>query len=242
MDALAIFSILLALRAKNWLNSLIMVLAAGIVSFLSSSRWIMLNFLIVASQIIWVSSNRLINTIRYFVLGIFILVVIGGIAKFGGVDIERFVEDRLLSDSALTRVLAVEVFTEVFPDRPLLGTGGVDTPEMELLLRDRSSQIHVGYLKLFYYYGLIGGSLYLAFLASLLIRTLKMAQQSIFWGGFYAILVFAVANLTLVKLDLFHYGILLSLIYAKHFFEKESSLVMHSGNELASFTNQRRPI
>ena len=99
---------------------------------------------------------------------------------------------------------------------------------MERLIRGRTSQIHVGYLKLFYYYGLVGGLLYLAFLASLMNRMWKIARQSNYWGGFFAILAFVVANLTLVELDLFYHGLLLALIFSNHFYHNRSKNLSYS--------------
>lgn len=100
------------------------------------------------------------------------------------------------------------------------------------LLAGQSSQIHVGYLKLFYYYGLVGGILYLAFLSSLLVRLWKRAKNSGYWGGFFAVLALSIANLTLFELSLFYYGLLLAIIFANHFHLQESnrSLDQELGN------------
>ncbi|MEX0287525.1 MAG: O-antigen ligase family protein, partial [Flavobacteriaceae bacterium] len=209
MDAIAIFSLLIALKSKTWLRSAALIAAAALISFLSSSRWIMLNFLVVASQIVWTAKNKVSSLIKYGLFGIAIILLMIPLLKFSGIDIERFTQDRLLSNSANTRIYAFEVFGKVFPDQPILGTGGVDTPKMERLIQGRTSQIHVGYLKLFYYYGLLGGILYLSFLVSMLVRLWKIGQRTGYWGGFYAILAFAIANLTLVELDMFYHGIIL---------------------------------
>ncbi len=125
-----------------------------------------------------------------------------------------------MSNSAETRILAFEVFSKVYPENPVIGTGGVNTTKMIQIIGGRSSQIHVGYLSLFYYFGLIGGLLYLAFMGSLLMRLWKRAKKSRYWGGFFALLAFAIANLTLVKLDLFFHGLLLALIFSNHFYNE----------------------
>ena len=66
--------------------------------------------------------------------------------------------------SAGTRILAVYMFLEFFPENPIFGTGGVMKADLVRAIRGRSSQIHVGILSLFYYYGLVGGFIYLFFL------------------------------------------------------------------------------
>ena len=123
IDTIAIFSLLIALKTSNWIKTAIWMIAAALVSFLSSARWIMLNFLIVASQIIWVNKNKAVNTIKYglyFVaLGLFLIPIV----QFSGIDIQQFKQDRLLSKSAYTRILAFEIFSEVYPDHPIVGTG-----------------------------------------------------------------------------------------------------------------------
>jgi hypothetical protein len=220
MDAMAIFSLLIALKSKNWIKTAAWVVAAALVSFLSSSRWIMLNFFIIASQNIWTTNNKILNAFKYLVYGLTLFIILVSLLEFSGFDIQRFTEERLGSNSAYTRILAIEVFSNVFYDNPIVGTGGVDTEKMRQLLAGRSSQIHVGYLKLFYFYGLIGGLLYLAFLFALLKRIWHMARVSNYWGGFFAILAFAIANLTLVELSLFYHGLLLALIFSKHFYEE----------------------
>lgn len=222
IDTIAIFSLLFALKSNSQIKTITIVIAAALVSFLSSSRWIMLNFLVVASQGVWTSENKFSKGMKYSLYFIILLLFMIPILEFSGIDIQRFVQERLMSKSASTRLLAVEVFSRVYPDNPIFGTGGVDTQKMIQLIGGRSSQIHVGYLKLFYYYGLVGGLLYLTFLASFLTRLWKMARQSSYWGGFFAILAFAIANLTLVELNLFYYGLLLALIFSNHFYYKAS--------------------
>ncbi|MFC2149025.1 O-antigen ligase family protein, partial [Bacteroidota bacterium] len=225
IDTICILSLLIALKSQNWVKTGVWVVAAALVSFLSSARWIMLNFLVVASQIIWISKNKLLNTFKYVLFGVMIIIFLVPIIEYSGMDIQKFIEERLLSKSAYTRILAFEIFSKVYLDNPIFGTGGVNTPKMERLISGRTSQIHVGYLKLFYYYGLVGGVIYLTFLASLLNRLWKMAQRSNYWGGFFAFLAFAIANLTLVELDLFYFGLLLALIFSNHFYyEGDKSL------------------
>jgi len=196
---------------------------------------VILGFIVVASQILWVPKNKLTNLLYFVFFGVVLLLTLGLIANFMGFNVERYVTERLLDPSASSRLLAFEVFFEVFPDNPIFGTGGVDTEEMVTLLGGKSSQIHVGFLKLFYYYGLIGGILYLSFMVTFLIRLRKMAQYSGYWGGFFAILAFFIANLTLFELSLFYYGPLLAIIFANHFYfskvEDKSARISNSKSD-----------
>lgn len=218
MDTIAIFSILITWKPTNIVEKGLYTITAAIISFLSSSRWIILGFIVVASHTIWVGKKKLSNLIHFIFLGGLLLINLGLIANFMGFDVEEYVYGRMMSEDATSRLLAFEVFFEVFPDNPIFGTGGVDTDRMLSLLGGRSSQIHVGFLKLFYYYGLIGGLLYLSFMAAILHRLRKMALLSGYWGGFFAILTFFIANLTLFELSLFYYGPILAIIFANHFY------------------------
>jgi len=221
IDTIALFSILFTWKPITNLNRGILAVSAAIISFLSSSRWIILGFIVVASHTIWTGKNKIKNLLYSLLLGVVMLVLLGFIANFMGFDVEQFVFERLMSDSASTRLLAFEVFFEVFPDNPIFGTGGEDTAEMTRLLGGRSSQIHVGFLKLFYYYGLVGGFLYLLYMITFLIRLRKMAKSSGYWGGFFAILTFFMANLTLYEPSVFYFGLLLAIIFSNHFYQSK---------------------
>jgi hypothetical protein len=237
MDTLAIFSVLIAWNPLRVSTRGFVAVAAAIISFLSSSRWIILGFFIVASQHFLVGRNKIKRLLYFVIFGVTMILILALGASLLGFDVEQYVTQRLLSDSASTRLLAFEVFGKVFPDNPILGTGGVDTTEMVRLLGGQSSQIHVGFLKLFYYYGLLGGALYIAFMFSFMIRLWKRARSSGYWGGFFAILSFFAANLTLFELSIFYFGPLLALIFANHFYankKKEGDAVKQKENEIYS--------
>ncbi|PSR13187.1 MAG: hypothetical protein DA408_00270 [Bacteroidetes bacterium] len=218
IDAIAIFSILWGLPHTSGLKKGIWLIAAGLLSFLSSARWIMLGFLIVAAQNTFTQRNKLLNALKYALMATVLIVGLATTANLLGVNVQQFVKNRLFDHSASTRLFAFEVFFKVFPKQPIFGTGGIDTPAMERLLMGRSSQIHVGYLKLFYYYGLVGGIMYLAFLFSFLMQLWKKARQSQYWGSFFALLAFAIANFTIVQWSPFYHGLLLALIFSNHFY------------------------
>lgn len=214
-DAIAVLSLLFGLRTLSLKKKFLAALAGGFISFLSSSRWIMLNFFVVLSQYFVTAKNKFFNIFKLLFLSVAIIFVIGYGASYFGYDVERFVNERLFDETAGTRLYAFEIFSRVYPTRPILGTGGEDTPDMERLLFGRTSQIHVGYLKLFYYYGLVGGIIYLFFLGVLFWQLWLRARQSSYWGSFFAFLAFAAANLTLVEFDIYYHGLFLALIFSK---------------------------
>ncbi len=216
IDALAVFSLLFALHNLSAVKRFLLTVCAGLISFLSSARWIMVNFLLICSQHLLGQRNVVWKTLQLAgMLSIALLAAyLTGTAL--GIDFGAFVRDRLLSDSANTRLLALEVFQKVFRHQPIFGTGAVDTDAMLLLIQGKSSQIHVGWLKLFYYYGLVGGLLYLAFMATLLHCLYHRARVANYWGSFFAVLSFAIANLTLVEFSLYYHGIFLALVMSRY--------------------------
>jgi|GEM_PF-2513141 len=224
IDSLAIFSILLGLGAMGKKRRGVLWLASAFISFLSSSRWIILNFFIVSFQVVLKQKNIILNGLKYLVLLAGLVFLIASSASLVGVDIQSFVHNRLMDKGAHTRIYAFEVFSKVFPSHPIFGTGGADTPEMLRLIAGKTSQIHVGYLKLFYYYGLIGGLIYLLFLATFLYDLLLRARRSAYYGSFFAILALVIANTTLVELDPFYHGIILAIIFSRHIDNCPSSI------------------
>lgn len=235
MDALALFSILLALQSMSRIKRYVLILASGLISILSSSRWIMLNFVAVFSQRVIGRKQPFLYTFKIMLALAGFAVILVASASFLGIDFNKFMEDRLLSDSANTRFYAFEVFAKVFPHNPIFGTGGADTEEMLALIRGKTSQIHVGWLKLFYYYGLVGGILYIIFLVTLLKHLYLRAKISNYWGSFFALLAFVIANFTLVELNIFYHGILLAILYSRYLSNQEEL----TSNRKIAHDNQR---
>ncbi|MCB0668273.1 MAG: O-antigen ligase family protein [Saprospiraceae bacterium] len=216
MDALAIFSILLAMKSLPRIKRYLLILASGLVSILSSSRWIMLNFIAIFSQRFIGRKSSFIYAFKLVAALVTFGLLITISASVLGIDLNKFFQERLLSDSANTRFYAFEVFGKVFPDNPIFGTGGADTEKMLALIQGKTSQIHVGWLKLLYYYGLVGGIMYVIFLISLLQHLYRRAVESSYWGSFFALLAFTIANFTLVELSIFYHGLLLAVLYSRY--------------------------
>ncbi|MEM7510193.1 MAG: hypothetical protein AAF388_04610 [Bacteroidota bacterium] len=202
-------------------DSRALLVGAGVVSFLVQARWIMLNFLVIAFQKVLIDRKVLVSLAKYAISLVFLLVIGYFMLPVLGVDIDAIIEKRILNKSAFTRLLAFELFANQFPKQPIFGTGGVKTAELMREIAGRSSQIHVGYLSLLYYYGIIGGTIYVLFLYEIMKRLRSVAMKTSYWGTYFAFLAFLIANLTLVNLDLYEHGLLLTLTVHK-FFERQA--------------------
>lgn len=205
-------------------NYLIYVLGF-IITFLHKFRWVMISTLLVTLQTVNYSAGKVRSYIKYTFGLLLILVVSYNVMLFSGINVDKVIEDRILESdkkqledkSASTRLLAFVMFAKFFPQNPIFGTGGIQTDALKRSLGGRSSQIHVGFLSLFYYYGIVGGVFYLAFLFYLIKRLLFIAKRTKYWGSFYAMLTFITANLTLVSFDMYRMGIILAIVFHKYY-------------------------
>lgn len=214
----------------------ILFFMGAIVAFLNKSRFMMLNYLVIFSLIPLYRKVNFLGMVKVIalILGLTVASYYG--AKAVNYDIDKVVNDRILesgsgsvqNSSAGTRLIAIQVFSDLFPRNPILGKGmlhGFGTngsKDMDLVraIHGRSSQIHVGFLSLFYYYGLIGGGLYLLFLFFLFRKLYKDAKATHFWAVFITWIMFFLTNLTLVSLDILNMGLILSLFFNNYYISK----------------------
>jgi len=204
-----------------------------VVAFISKSRFIMLNYILLFILIPIYRGISFKLVLRYITIFVIFLFVSYRGSKLIGLDTDRIINERILetnkggilSGSASTRLLAFDIFNRLYFKTPIFGKGYLhstwreENRDIELirLLRGRSSHIHVGYLSLFYYYGLIGGIIFLIFLFFITKETYTGARLTIYWGPFFAILQFLVTNLTGTYLNIFSMGIVIALVYHKYY-------------------------
>jgi len=142
-----------------------------------------------------------------------------------GIDVNNLLAQRILETnkggfiggSASTRILAFEVFFKLFPNDPIFGVGSQITSDLLKELAGRSSQLHVGYLSLLYYFGIIGGVLYLGFIYYFTKSLYRNAKIHGYYSPFYSWIGFLLANLTLNYIIPFECGILIVLLLDKYY-------------------------
>lgn len=213
IDFISIFSLLYALKYLSNRTKGVVVVLAGITSLLCYSRYVMLSFVIISASPFLIS-GRWGVLVKYGFAMVFGLIVFYYAAPFMGIDIDKAIEERLLSDSAGTRLYAFEMFGQIFPLRPIFGTAGVQTEDMLRLAHGVTSQIHVGWLSLFYWFGIVGGSLWCFFYFSLLFELRSRAIKTKFWGSFFAVLIFALVNISAPAVDVYQFGTILAIIFS----------------------------
>jgi hypothetical protein len=209
-----------------------------IFSFLIKARWVLLNFLIVA--VAFILKRKKVKKIKLvFISGISAILILTTsyfVLSELKVPVVEIVQDRILevssggigTGSSYSRIISAFVFIELFPENPILGKGKFHTfddrsgdPGLQRMLGGTSSQIHIGYLSLFYYYGLVGGTLYLLFLFYLMKDMKRIAKLTNHWGPFYVFIGFIVANITLVYLSFYDAGLIMGLVF--HIYYRQTS-------------------
>jgi hypothetical protein len=125
--------------------------------------------------------------------------------------------------SAKARILSYEVFFLVFPENPLVGVGPATRPDVVALLGGEAPVIHIGYLSYLYYYGVFGFLLLVISLFFLLKEAWIVGKKHNFWGSFYGLVSFCIANISFVYFNFGEMGIILSIIYLRYYYYKSTT-------------------
>jgi O-antigen ligase len=123
----------------------------------------------------------------------------------------------LSESSAGARITSYNVFVLKFPEHPWFGVGPHTRDDVAALLGEGVPIIHVGYLSYLYYYGIVGCFFFFFSLIFLLKDAFMVGWKFRFWGSFYGILAFCLANATLVYFNLSEAGIVLAVVYLRYY-------------------------
>lgn len=222
-----LIAILLNYYSNKRLSTPLLLLCGIIVSFLTKARYVMISMIIVFSQLFFTSLIKLRKKVYILLIFSGCILLSIGIAKTMGYNIKQVVNERILEQStnlgsANARIISYFVFLQVFPEHPLFGVGPSTSSEVVRLLGGWAPFIHIGYLSYLYFYGLIGCFFFFLGIFYLLKYAWSMGSQYNFWGGFFGLLAFCFANVTMVDFDLSEIGIVLIIIYFKYFKETSS--------------------
>lgn len=223
-------------------KKIVLLTLMGIIyAILTKERWVMLNALLVFPIFFLYNKNKLGKLIKLLLIIPLITISIFVLSESIGANMKGIFEDRILESNkksfnqkaASSRILAFVAFNKFYWDNPIFGKGnikygmgGTNKQDYKLrsFLRGRSSQIHVGYLSVFYMYGLIGGFLFLSFLYLLMKKLFNNARKTKMWGPFLGMMGLVLANLTLVTFLVFEMGLIISLYVDKYYIQEYSKL------------------
>ena len=208
---------------------------------LTKSRWIMVNALMVFLVIIVTHKYKFRQFLKYLTIIPIIFLLSYITLNSIGINVEGIVKDRIFESdkkldqsTASTRILAFSAFNKFYWKNAIFGKGnikygmggtGKQDYELKKFLAGRSSQIHVGYLSLFYMYGAVGGIFFLLFIFLLLKKMYKDAKKTQIWSPFFGILGFAIANLTLVTFSFLEMGLIFAILSSKYYTKQHRELL-----------------
>lgn len=193
-----------------------------VVAFLTKARFVMVSTIVAFLQLLLIRSvplKRKIYIISFFVGGIFLII---GAAQMAGYNINNTINERILEKdtdmrSAKARMVSYDVFMVKFPENPYFGVGPKTRNDVVDLLDGSAPIIHVGYLSYLYYYGAFGASLLFLALLCMLWDAWMTGRRNDFWGSFYGLLGFTLANFTFVYFNFSEMGIILAIIYMRYY-------------------------
>lgn len=208
---MAMYGLLVIEYRHSKILSVLLPIAAGLIVFLSQMRVAMLSFVIVTLFLVF-------KKLRFKAALYLILFVIAGslLIDVLNFNLDYFIENRLLSETAGTRIEAITAFLYAFPENPYFGTGGVRT---ETLYEGygRVARLHNGHLAVAYYYGLITFIPYVWFVYLLAKKTYRTAKKSNYWPPFVGVIIFFIASATTPRAVFFIPGLIIMMAYHKYY-------------------------
>ena len=222
-----LIAVLLSIYYTKKLSLYLIVFSGIIVSFLTRGRYVMISTLVALSQLFLINIKLLSKRVQWILFLASSIIFAGFVAEKAGYNINEVIDNRILekeSDmaSAKTRILSYEVFLKKFPENPWLGVGPETRDDVIKLLGGETPGIHIGYLSYLYYYGIIGSLFLFLTLYYLLKEAWLVGREYNFWGSFFGLASFCLANFTLVYFNLSEMGIIIAVIYLRHFSENPS--------------------
>jgi hypothetical protein len=214
----------------------LIVISGLIVSFLSRARYIMISAIIVFSQLFISSKISLRNKIvSVFVMAVSIIGLLT-VADNSGFSIQKVIDERILEKegemgSANARITSYYVFLMKFPENPWFGVGPATREDVVELLGGEAPLIHVGYLSYLYFYGAMGFFILFLSMIFLLRDAFIVGKKYLFWGSFYGLIAYYLANTTTVYFNFSEMGIILAVLYLKYY-KDQSDLALSDSNSL----------
>jgi hypothetical protein len=228
-DFLPIISLLISFFIVNKNKNIYLFLVLGaIVAFGSNARYVMIGFILISIQFLLSKGSKIRSFLLYFFSIIIIILFLNMLGKQLNFNVDVWISERLFVENSIEeteRFKSYYTFLTFFPDNPIFGTGAF-SEKMEIISElDGSSNIHMGYLRYLVIYGVFGCLLLFGSWFLILIKFLRTAKSSGFWGSFFSMIVFLWAFATFYESSLFFYGLIYSFIFDKYYSDKYANKV-----------------
>lgn len=193
--------------------SIIFAIIVGIVVFISQFRVAMLTYLIATISLAYKRIS--IKTFSYFIILGFAFYLVTNILNF---NIGYFVENRLKSETAYTRIDAFRAFFYAFPENPYFGTGGELTESLFEGFGERA-RLHNAHLAIAYYYGIFASIFHTLFIVFLLKKTYKTGKEAKYWPPFVGVICYIAATMTMPRGEFFEPGLIIMMVFNKYYYD-----------------------
>lgn len=200
-------------KSNKTLHWTIQILVA-IVVFTSQARIAMVTFVIATLMLVY---NKVsVKNILVIVFSGLAFLVMLNILDF---NIDYFIEKRLKSESAYTRLDAFKAFFHAFPEKPFFGTGGIRT---EALFDGfgRVAQMHNAHLNIAYFYGIFAFIFHTLFVFHLTKTTYKTAKKAGYWPPFVGMMVYISATMTMPSGYFLEPGLIIMMVFNKYHYDR----------------------
>lgn len=156
---------------------------------------------------------------QYGITIVLLLFIAINAGQMADMDMNSYLENRIKSESATTRLLAFKLFAKYYGDSPVFGIGNWNqiSNETRRDFQGRTKRIHVGWLSLFYYWGLVGGVIFITFNVYMFRRFMRIARTTGKLGPLFVWLCLLISNFTHVVLSPYSMATLLALVFARYY-------------------------
>ena len=208
------YGILIVEYRNNKTMLIILPIFAAIVTVMSLMRVAMLTFLISTIILVYKKiSPKTLVSIAFILIAFYLLFV------YLNLDFRAFWQNRIESESALTRIQAFSAFFYAFPEHILWGTGGERTLA---LFRGfgHVARLHNAHLSIAYYYGLFAIIFHTLFIIFLTKKTYKTGKEANYWPPFVGMLCYIAATMTMPRSDFFEPGLIIMMVFNKYYYDQ----------------------
>ncbi len=190
---------------------IILTFSMGVISFLSQMRVVMLTFVIAVIILFLrkISIKGIVLIIVFFSLTNFLISILD-------FDLNYFYENRMKSETAMTRIDAFRAFYYAFPERPWFGTGGERTESLYQGFGHKA-RMHNFHLGLAYYHGIFALIFHTLALFMLYKRYLFIGKRKGYWPPIIGIVCYVIATFTMPRGEFLEPGMILLMVYNKYY-------------------------
>lgn len=133
-------------------------------------------------------------------------------------NLDYFIENRLKSDSAYTRLAAFTAFFHAFPENPYFGTGGVLTDAL-FEGYGHAARLHNAHLAVAYYYGIFAFIFHTLFIITITSKTFKTGRVAGYWPPFVGMLCYITATMTMPSGFFLEPGLIIMMVFNKYHYD-----------------------